>query len=209
LIGLRTSTHAFRIPADRRYSKYSFDFVGDGWEGGFGQRVLGETWVSHHGDHNRESTRGIVNLKHENHPILKGVRYIWGPTDVYSIKNLPVEASVLLYGEVVAGMTPDAGAVVGKKNEPRMPLAWTRMYSHQSGSSARVFCTTMGAATDFQSAGLRRLIVNACFWCLAMEDKIDSASDVSPVTEYKPSDFGFGNYRKNLTPSDYQSVSGG
>ena len=43
-----------------------------GWVGGFGQRVLGDTWIRHHGNHGNESTRGIVNEEFAEHPILAG-----------------------------------------------------------------------------------------------------------------------------------------
>ena len=43
VLGLRTSTHAFR-----------------GKRGGFGKRVLGERWVSHWGSHKREACRGVI-----------------------------------------------------------------------------------------------------------------------------------------------------
>ena len=58
IIGIRTATHAFMIPAGKTYARYS-----DGskeWDGGFGRQILGETWINHHGDHGKESTRGII-----------------------------------------------------------------------------------------------------------------------------------------------------
>ena len=51
IMGLRTSTHAFNIPFERKYAKYSFDFAGADYLKGFGRQVLGETWVNHHGKH--------------------------------------------------------------------------------------------------------------------------------------------------------------
>ena len=54
-IGLRTSTHAFlfnKIDFESKYLHYSNSYNGnDEWLGGFGRLVLGEKWVSHHGDH--------------------------------------------------------------------------------------------------------------------------------------------------------------
>ena len=103
VIGVRTSTHAFNIPkdSDSYFKRYSFnyrDVVAEGddpvkpedsWRGGFGQRVLGDTWISHHGRHKSEATRGINNPLQANHPILRGVYDVFGPTDVYGIRNLP------------------------------------------------------------------------------------------------------------------------
>ena len=59
IIGMRTATHAFNIKdGKRKYARYSFN--SKEWDGGFGRQVLGETWISHHGHHAHESTRGIV-----------------------------------------------------------------------------------------------------------------------------------------------------
>ena len=58
IIGMRTATHAFNIKGGKKYARYSFN--SKEWDGGFGRQVLGETWISHHGHHGRESTRGII-----------------------------------------------------------------------------------------------------------------------------------------------------
>ena len=203
IIGLRTSTHAFNYPRDTKSQYAHYGFNSKDWKGGFGQQVLGDTWISHHGHHGRESCRGIVNDDHKSSPILKGVTDVWGPTDVYGIRNLPESANVLLHGQVLAGMKPDSKPVEGKKNDPMMPLAWTKGFTSKSGKDARIFCTTMGSSTDFESEGLRRLIVNASFWCLGMENQIPDAANVDYVDQYKPTGFGFGSYTKGTTPSDY------
>lgn len=206
IIGLRTSTHAFQIPVDRKYARYRWNFVGDEWTGGFGQRVLGDTWISHHGKHGVQSTRGVVNAEQSNHPILSGVKDVWGPTDVYTIRNLPAAAKILLHGQVLAGMDPNSEPVEGNVNKPMMPLAWVKNYKSESGKNARIFCTTMGAATDFESSGLRRLIVNATLWCSGREKLIRPDLNVEFVDAYRPSPFGFGGYRKNLRVTDFQST---
>ena len=69
-------------------------------------------------------------------------------------------------------MKPDDKPVEGKKNDPMMPVAWTKTYKGESGKTGRVFTTTMGAATDLESEGTRRMLVNACFWAMGLEDKI-------------------------------------
>ena len=63
------------------------------WDGGFGRQVLGETWINHHGDHGKQSTRGIICAGAKDHPILRGIKDgdIWGPTDVYGVR-LPLPA---------------------------------------------------------------------------------------------------------------------
>lgn len=205
IIGLRTSTHAFRIPkdADSRYQHYSFN--SRDWKGGFGQQVLGDTWINHHGHHNSQSCRGVINAQHEQHEILKGVTDVWGPTDVYGIRNLPDTANVLLYGQVLQGMSPDDLPVDGPQNNPMMPLAWTKGFASKSGKVARIFNTTMGSSTDFESDHLRRLVVNAAYWCCKMEDQIRDFSNVDIVGEYNPTPFGFGSFQKGRKPSDFQS----
>ena len=47
----------------------------------------------HHGRHGQESTRGVVPPDVSEHPILRGVDDVWGPTDVYGIRNLPPPGS--------------------------------------------------------------------------------------------------------------------
>ena len=203
IIGLRTATHAFsyqRNP-DSPYAHWSFR--SEIWPGGFGQQVLGETWINHHGRHGRESTRGVAAPGAAGHPILRGVTDVWGPTDVYGVENLDDDAEVLLHGAVLAGMTPNDPPVEGAKNDPMEPLAWTRLYTGSGGKASRVFTTTMGSSTDFESEGLRRLIVNAVYWGLGMEDRIPELSDVGIVGEYRPTDFGFGSQAVGVMPSDH------
>ncbi len=205
LVALRTSTHAFRYPADSdsAYAAYSYD--NPKWLGGFGKQVLGETWVNHHGAHKQESTRGVIEAANQDHPILRGVKDVWGPTDVYGINGLPEGAAVLLRGEVLAGMDPQDPPVVGKKNEPMMPIAWARAYDNPSGKPSRIFCTTMGASQDFLSTGLRRLVVNACLWCLGEGEKISEQNNVKIVGDYQPTPFGFDGFTRGVHPHDLLS----
>ena len=62
-----------------------------------------------------------------------------------------------------------------------MPVAWTRTFTGTSGKPSRVFATTMGAATDLESEGMRRLLVNACYWAVGREDAIPESSNVDLV----------------------------
>src|ERR1051326_4278900 len=48
IIGLRTSTHAFSYDRNKQSPYAKFDWRNKDWPGGFGQQVLGETWVNHH-----------------------------------------------------------------------------------------------------------------------------------------------------------------
>lgn len=85
-----------------------------------------------------------------------------------------------------------------------MPVAWTKQYTSENGSTGRVFNTTMGASVDLESEDLRRLLVNACYWALEMEEQIPEKSNVNIVGEYMPSMFGFGDFKKGQRPSDFK-----
>ncbi len=201
VVGMRTATHSFNIKRGKKYARYSYN--SKEWDGGFGRQVLGETWVNHHGNHKHESTRGIIAPGETGHPIVRGIKDgdIWGPTDVYEVHlPLPADSKPLVLGQVVADMTPAGKPVEGKKNDPMMPVAWVKTYNGESGKPARVFTTTMGAATDLESAGVRRMLVNAVYWTLGLEDKIVPDSDVSIVGEFKPRPFGFGGAAKGVKP---------
>jgi hypothetical protein len=99
-------------------------------------------------------------------------------------------------------MHPTDPPLEGKKNDPMMPVAWYRTYTGKEGKTAPVFATTMGAATDLESEGLRRLLVNASYWAVGLADKIPDKTDVEIVGEYKPTPFGFGGFKKGVKPAD-------
>ena len=204
ILGIRTATHAFEIKRNPRSAYAKYDWRSKEWPGGFGQHVLGDTWVDHHGNHGHESTRGVINDSFKNHPVLKGVEDIWGPTDVYTIAHLPKDASVLVWGQVLEGMNPTDKPVTGPKNNPMMPLIWTRNYTGESGKSSRILCSTIGAAVDVKSEGLRRLLVNACYWGLGMENQIPEKANVEYVGQYSPSYFGFGKFVPGVKPADLE-----
>lgn len=204
IIALRTSTHAFAYTRNRQSPYAKFDWRNKDWPGGFGQQVLGETWVNHHGDHGKESARGIIVPAHREHPILRGVDDIWGPSDVYGVIHLPTDATVLVQGQVIAGMKPTDPPVAGKKNDPMMPLVWVRNYTHENGKTSKIVTTTMGAAVDFESAGLRRLLVNACYWTTGLEAKTPAKANVDYVGEFKPTFFGFGKHKPGVKPADLE-----
>jgi len=192
LIGIRTTTHAFNYTRDLSspFAKYGFDSHVPGWEGGFGRRVLGETWVSHHGVHGSEGTRGIPEPSSADHPILRGVGDVFGPSDVYAIRDLPTDATVLMRGQVTRDLTPASAPVTDVRNQPMMPLVWLRRHRNDDGIENQVLCTTIGAAVDFACPDLRRLLVNACYWLVGRGDAIQQKADVDPVDPYQPSWFG-------------------
>jgi hypothetical protein len=204
ILAMRTATHAFAFKNNKTWENWSWNSKEP--PGGFGKQILGETWVSHHGKHAVESTRGIIAPGKTEHPILKGINDgdIWGPTDVYTVRGpLPADAEVLLLGRVLTGMKPDDPALEGTKNNPMMPIAWTKYYNSSKKKSGRVFTTTMGSSQDLLSEGFRRLLVNAAYWSLGMENNISAKAKVDIVGDYKPTPFKFNGYIKGRKPADY------
>ncbi len=202
VIGMRTATHAFAPKEGTTFARYGWQ--SKEWDGGFGRQVLGETWINHHGQHGRQSTRGLIPPDMKSHPILRGIAEgdIWGPTDVYSVRlPLPGDSQTLVLGQVLAGMQPSDPPAEGKQNDPLMSVAWIKSYTTASGKTARVFTTTMGASQDLASEGLRRLLVNACYWAVGLEDKLPERSNVDIVGQYRPTPFGFGTFTKGVKPA--------
>jgi type 1 glutamine amidotransferase len=185
IIGLRTANHGFRK---------ALPYKIDGKQVRIGQ-ILGGTFMGHHGNWHRDSTRGDIVEAMKGHVILKGVRDIWGPSDVYRTYkeggSLPADCTALVYGQ------PLLGREHGDKTNPKkvpLPVAWFKTWKTSKGKTARVFQSTMGSGKDLESAGLRRLIINASYWALGMEKDIADRS-VDYVGEYKPLVSGF-NYEK-------------
>ena len=194
VVGLRTATHAFNgIPGKSKFAKFNNGSKEKGWEGGFGKHVLGEQWVNHHGGHGREGTRGVVAQGQEKHPILRGIGAgdIFGTTDVYTVTLPLAGCTPLVLGEVTETLKPDSKAVSGKKNDPMMPVAWTKTYAGELADSAtaRVFTTTMGASQDLEFEGTRRLIVNGCLWAVGLDEKIPDKTNVEIVGTFKATPF--------------------
>jgi hypothetical protein len=100
----------------------------------------------------------------------------------------------------------DDKPVNGKVNEPMMPIAWTKTYKIPEGKIGRVFTTTMGASQDLENEGVRRLLVNATFWCLDMESKIPEKAKVDIVGKFEPTKFSFNGHKKGLKPKDYAGL---
>jgi len=201
ILALRTATHAFRYVKckDSPYAKYSFR--SKEFDGGYGRQVLGETWINHYGVHQKESTRGLIAKGMDTHPIVKGVEDIWGPSDVYGITTLTGDSKPLIMGQVLMGMSP-----TDKPNPEKdlVPVAWTKTYTGKHGKTARIFTTTMGHGGDFRSEGFRRLLVNAGYWCMGMEDKIPAKSNATIVGDYHPNPIGTGRHKKGLKPSAHR-----
>jgi type 1 glutamine amidotransferase len=117
---------------------------------------------------------------------------------------LPGDSQPPVLGQVLTGMKFDDKPVEGSQNNPMMPIAWTRTYEGAGDETGRAFCSTIGAATDLEAEGTRRLIVNACYWAAGLESRIPEKSNVELVGEYKPSPFKFGGFKPGLKPADHE-----
>jgi putative heme-binding domain-containing protein len=201
IIGLRTSTHAFS-GLKGTYASYN----------SFGENVLGESWVSHWGSHKHEATRGVIEPANKDNPLLRGVADVFANSDVYEAYP-PADATILLRGQVLKGMQPgDAPADYRKKratdkaeqqvNSPMMAVAWSREYRNSAGTINRILCTTMGAATDLQSEGLRRLVVNGVYWGLKLD--VPAKADVDYIDAYQPLMYGFNGHRRGIVAADHE-----
>jgi len=85
-----------------------------------------------------------------------------------------------------------------------MPLIWIHNYTGEIGKSSRIICSTIGAAVDLESEGLRRLFVNATYWTLGLEDKITANAKVDYVGEFHPTFFAAGKFKRGVRPSDLE-----
>ena len=200
IIALRTSTHAFKIP-EGRWKKYDATSSVKGFEGGFGRQVLGETWVAHHGDNHFQSTR-LIPLQHkQDHPVLRGVGEMHVQSGGY-LTAPRLGSWPLVMAQPLMNMDDDS--------EPHpalyaVPGVWTRV--RDVGAKGRVLTCTHGASEDLLDSGLRRLLVNACFWAVHEEDRINSSLNIDFVGPYKPTEFASWAWKKGNRPSDLSSYS--
>lgn len=203
IIGLRTSTHAFRFPDEIPTSFRSFNT--------FGRDVLGEGWVSHWGPNREGATLTVVEPTHARHPLLRGVGPILADSGVYETHPV-ADATLLLRGQVLSGMNasdPPASYTKRRRadgaeqpvNDPMMPVAWCRELPRPDGTAQRIFCTTLGAASDLADEDLRRLVVNAVYWSFGLF--VPGRADVRVVDPYTPSPYRFGGFRRGLRPADH------
>jgi hypothetical protein len=59
----------------------------------------------------------------------------------------------------------------------------------------------MGSGLDLLNAAFRRLMVNACYWAVGMEKRIDPRANVELVGPYDPLPFQFNGAAKGLKPN--------
>ncbi len=198
VVGMRTSTHAFKIPEDSEFARFDFRSKDPDFKDGFGRQILGETWAGHYGKNHVMSTRLDLIPAQKSHPILRGVEHPWVHAGGYWTE--PTSDSVVLANaQPLQGMTPDSPPAEGKLP---CPGVWTRTYSNAEGKTGRVFTTTYGASEDLLDQDFRRLMINACFWASGEDDRIKPDLNIEFVGPYNPTTFKFNGHRREVLPSD-------
>ncbi|MBL8830078.1 MAG: ThuA domain-containing protein, partial [Planctomycetaceae bacterium] len=198
VVGLRTSTHAFKMKSDEPFGQFSYDSKNADYELGFGHQVLGQTWVGHYGRNHQQSTRITIVDDKKSHPILRGVKDVWVQAGGYVGK--PTDGEILTFAQPLNGMTPESPVDATK---PPMPSEWTRTYKSASGKAGRVFTSLYGTSEDILNDGYRRLLVNGCFWALGLEDTIKPDAVIAFVGPFRPNTFGNGSYARGIKPEMY------
>ena len=215
LIGIRTSTHAFNFEdKNHPYAHYGWDYQGENeeWHLGFGKKILGETWYTHHGSHKHQSTRGIISDS-EDHPILNGIENgaIWGATDVYGVRTpLSEDSQILILGQTIdrsaefdeddllyglretdtiVAKTTGIGDKLYNPNEQMPPIVWLNSYQLKNGKKGNSVTSTIGASTDLIDEEVRRLYINSVYYLLNLE--VPKQANVDLIGDYRPNQFSF------------------
>ena len=207
VVGLRTSSHAFKIPETSTYARYSYRYKGEDFKEGFGHQVLGNTWVGHYGKNHRQGTQIQLIPSQSNNPILQGVgdkAFCYAGTyNGIAGKDF----TVLANSQPLVSMNKNSAL---DKTKPPVPCTWTRHYKSKSGRNARVFHSTQGASQDILDPNYRRLIINGIYWAIGLEDKIKPKSNIDFVGPYRPSNFRMyqkGKYPKTVRPQDLKAYT--
>jgi type 1 glutamine amidotransferase len=199
VVGLRTSSHAFKIPTNSQFAKYDFKSKTEGYENGFGHQILGNTWVGHYGTNHKQGTRITTVPEQRGNVVLTGVgETAFCHAGAYVGKPGP-DFTVLTMSQPLVTMEPDADPDTTK---PPMPSTWTRHYTAKDGAKHRVFHSTQGASEDILDDNYRRLIINGILWAAGLEKEIKGDLDIAFVGPYRPGTFSFGGYARQVKPSE-------
>jgi len=150
IVGLRTSTHAFRYPSEDKNARYNNEF---------GIEVFGQKWITHHG--NKSSTEVSIIPSMRQHTILRGIYGSFPCSSwLYHVEPLVGDCKSLLMGKAInSNKTKDQD-----KYPLTQPVAWTKTYK-----GARVFFTTLGHPKDFEEYAVRRMLMNGIYWASGMD----------------------------------------
>lgn len=139
LIGLRTSTHAFRFPASSPWQD---------WNATFGADVLGSPWISHHG---HSSSTDVTVLPSAPAALAAGLPTAFHVRSWLYHTRLAGWAQPIMVGTPVDPETPGTPG----------PVAWCG-----SPGGRPTFYTSLGHPEDLEQANVRRLLQNAAKWTL-------------------------------------------
>jgi type 1 glutamine amidotransferase len=143
VVGLRTSSHAFRYPEDSKHHN---------WNDGFGQNVLGAPWRYHYGHESSTDVRIIPEVA--DHPILKGIPSEFHVRSwLYYVLPITDTCKPLLMGTSVGPS--------GREERVDNPVAWTNTHNGD-----RVFYTSMGHPDDFEAEAFQVLLTNGILWAV-------------------------------------------
>ena len=199
VVGLRTASHAFKIPKGSTYYKYDFRYPGAEFKNGFGEQILGNTWVGHYGKNHQQGTRIQIIPEQKDHVILTGVKD-GAFTHAGGYNGIPgPDFTVLTNSQPLVSMEKDAKA---DPKKPPVASTWTRHYQSKIGKEARVFHSTQGASEDILDADYRRMLVNGILWSIGLESKISADLKIDFVGPYKPNTFRGGGCVRNVKPAD-------
>ena len=144
--------------------------------GGFGRQVLGENLdETITATTATKSTRGVIAKGVEETIRLSAAAKVFGlrPMSTRCVCRCRADSKA-------AGVRPGAlGHESDRTNRWQArrtirccPIAWIKTYEGHSraGTGRAVFTTTIGAASqDLLNEGLRRLLVNAAYWCVGLD----------------------------------------
>lgn len=143
LVGIRTASHAFAARENKP--------LADGqtlWPE-FDAAVLGGHYTGHHPAEAKVTLQVAPGAR--EHPILRGV----------TLEQLAYNGSLYKTSPLAGSTTPLLlGTVGGKSTEP---MAWTNRPRLGRG---RVFYSSLGHPTDFESPAFRKLLMNGICWSL-------------------------------------------
>jgi hypothetical protein len=88
--------------------------------------------------------------------------------------------------------------------KPPMASEWTREYTAANGAKGRVFTSLYGASEDILNPDYRRMIINATYWLVGLEDEIKPDSKIDFLGPYEPNTFRNALHAKGVKPKAYK-----
>lgn len=142
VVGLRTSTHAFRYPGDSKHVEWN----------NFGAEAFGTNWKFHYGGGSNSIVYPAPGA--ENDPLLNDVGLpLRVRSWLYYVHPLPDSCEPVLLGSSVGPS--------GREEREVNPVAWTK-----TDANRRVFYTSLGHPEEFELPSFRQLLFNGIDWAL-------------------------------------------